>query len=401
MSYQKVNHGYLITGNLLDNTTGASYDLSGQILDVMVKKSYIEDAFPLYVIDFKTTQQIRDIMRDNNVSVALRISYYNVDDIQTEEEIDTTEVTELGVLFDGVIRIYDKPYATTTSKVEEENDDAETQKETAPFVYYRMSGIPEDLISKNETNMNAIYKDCELIDVAVHMLTSVDTTSKMYIQESVNKNKQSQVLIPPVSLVPAIEFLDSMYYYIYDHDANLFIDSDAIYLYDPISEDTPKTNIIECNILTAEATENTQDIQRPSVNEDGNIKLSYRNLPTYNRSKDIMDHTLGSHTVFYYYDENFNLVSETETNETYEKVRYLWKKLSVNNHELLKKNESLAIALPHINPTLVNPLTLCRIISAEYPIAEGDYNIVSNSYIFSSTDLKHFKSNMVLTLLKK
>ena len=32
-------------------------------------------------------------------------------------------------------------------KVEEENDDAETQKE-APFVYYRMSGIPEDLISK-------------------------------------------------------------------------------------------------------------------------------------------------------------------------------------------------------------------------------------------------------------
>ena len=37
MSYQKVNHGFLITGNILDDA-GNSYDISGGILDVMVFK---------------------------------------------------------------------------------------------------------------------------------------------------------------------------------------------------------------------------------------------------------------------------------------------------------------------------------------------------------------------------
>lgn len=401
MSYQKVNHGYLISGSLLDNTNNSSTDLTGQILDVMVKKSYIEDSFPLYVIDFKTTESIRNKMRDNDVSVSLRISYYNLDDVQTEEEIDTTEVTELGVIFEGIIRIYDKPYATTTSKVEEENEESETQKESAPFVYYRMSGIPEDLISKNEKNMNAIYKNCELVDVAVHMITSVDTTSNVYIEETVNKTKESAILVPPLSLVPAIEYIDRMYYHMYEHDANLFIDTNAIYLYDPISMNVPKTNIIECNVLTPQATENTEDIQRPSLDENNNIKLSYRNLPSFNTSKKILEHNIGSHTIFYYYDENFNLANRTEDTNTYEKIRYLWEKLSVKNHELLKKGDSLAISLANLNPTTVNPFTVCRIVSSEYPLAEGDYNIISNAYVFSSTDLKHFKSNMVLTMLKK
>lgn len=401
MSYKKVSHGYLISGNLLDNTNGGAYDLTGQILDVMVKKSFIEDCFPLYVIDFKTTEEIRNIMRDNNVSVYLKISYYNLDDVKTEEEIDENEITELGIIFEGVIRIYDKPYSTTTSKIEEENADGENQKKTAPFVFYRMSGIPEDLISKNEKMLNGVYRNCELIDVAVHLLTSIDTESQMFIQESKNKTKEKCILIPPVSLIPAIRHLDSSYFNLYDHEANLFIDSDGIYLYDPFAEEGLSSNIIECNVLTAEATENTEDIQRPSVNEKNNIKLSYRNLPTFNRSKEILDHNLGSYTNFYFYDDNFNLAMKNRTNETYEKVRYLWEKLSIKNTDLLKKSESVALSLSNINPTLVNPLTDFRIISADYPLAEGDYNIVNNSYIFSSTDMIHFKSTMVISGIKK
>ena len=31
MSYQNVNHGYLVSGQILDNTNGRSYDVSDQI----------------------------------------------------------------------------------------------------------------------------------------------------------------------------------------------------------------------------------------------------------------------------------------------------------------------------------------------------------------------------------
>ena len=109
--------------------------------------------------------------------------------------------------------------------------------------------------------MNAIYKEKLWINWCCSSYVNIiDTTSNIFIEES---NKTKHILIPPVSLVPAIHFRSI--YYIYDHDANLFIDI-MIYLYDPI--DTPKTNIIECNI-TPEAT-GDKNIQ-PSVDENNNI----------------------------------------------------------------------------------------------------------------------------------
>lgn len=401
MSYQKVNHGFLITGNILDDA-GNSYDISGGILDVMFLKSYIENVFPLITIDFRTTEDMRNIMRDRNVSVYLRISYYNVDDVSTVSEEDSNEVVEAGLVFEGNIRIYDKPYPTTAAKIETETEDAETQRTAAPFVYYRMSGIPENLIKKNETNMNAIYKNCEIIDAAIQMFTKVDLEGKFLIEETTNKEIEKFILVPPVSLAPAIQYIDEKYYHMYQHPANLFFDMDTTYLYDPISNNSPTTNIVECNIISADATGSVDDIYRPKLDSDGNIKLTYKNLPYYNYTLPITTHSVGSHAIFYYYDDNFNLITRTEDeSKSYEKIRYLWEKLTVKSYELLKQGEHISLSLNSINPNLINPLTNFRIISSEYPKPEGDYRILTNSFSFSSTDLKHYKSKMVLGLVKK
>lgn len=403
MAYNYVNHGFLIEAYALDNDTGDQYDISDTIEDVMVRKRFIQDSFPLFVIDIRTTEEMRDILRDNNISIHLRISYYSVD--ENNDGTDTSDdnsVTELGVVYEGTIRIYEKPYPTTASKIEEESDEDEDQTTSTPFVYYQMSGIPEDLLEKNETSLNMVYKNCEIVDAAVHLISSIDTTSTVYMQETDNKDVFTDIFVPPLSLVPAISWLDTKYRCFYNHPSSFFLDSDEIYLYDPFSDEMPNRNTIEINVLSTEATGDTESIQRTMVDDDGNLKLTYLDLPSYSNIKNITGHTLGSQTIYYYYDENYNLVTREENDSTqYTKVRYVWEDLRVYTSEATKNGVGMSFALRSVNPALINPLTLVKIVSTEYPDAEGEYTINEMSYILSSSDNEHYSGIMTLSTFKR
>jgi len=61
----------------------------------------------------------------------------------------------------------------------------------------------------------------------------------------------------------------------------------------------------------------------------------------------------------------------------------------------------MAINLSNINPEFITPFTKCRVVSSDYPNIEGEYGIASASYMLSSTDMKHFMGNTVVSLLKK
>ena len=400
--FKKVNHGFLVEARVLDATNGEEYNLTGCIEDVMVRKRYIEDTFPLVVLDMRTTEEMRNIMRDDDVSVYLKITYYNVDDIQTATEIDSAHVTEIGKIFEGIIRIYEKPFSTTASKVEEENGEETSQKESAPFVYYRMSGIPEDLISKNEECVNNIFQDATLADALVYEISSVDKSSNMFIQEPDNREVFNSILSPPVSIVESIEFLDDTYRHFYKHGYNLFIDSSGWYMYDIDANEPLTTNILECTILTTEATGDNETLSRPAVDSDGNIQLKYRNVPSFNSSEKIVSHTLGSHTIYYYYDENFNLLTKSDDNdESFNKIRYVWNYLPDRSTELTKKGKTITFTIQNMNPELITPLTKLRFVSSVYPEVAGDYIITDAVYVLSSADLKFFNSNISILGLKK
>jgi len=78
--------------------------------------------FPLYVVNFLTTVSIRDRIRDDDVKLYLKIEYYNLNDYNNSiESRDDNEIVPIGKVFDGYIRIYDKPFTTTTTKLEDEN----------------------------------------------------------------------------------------------------------------------------------------------------------------------------------------------------------------------------------------------------------------------------------------
>ena len=99
------------------------------------------------------------------------------------------------------------------------------------------------------------------------------------IEETTNKEIEKFILVPPVSLAPAIQYIDEKYYLCINIPQIYFFDMDTTYLYDPISNNSPTTNIVECNIITADATGSVDDIYRPKVRCDGNIKLTYKNIP--------------------------------------------------------------------------------------------------------------------------
>lgn len=401
--FNNTSYGFLIDGEAINLETNESYSLSNCIQAVMIKNAFIENIFPLYVIKLQLTPDLRDTLRDNDIKVHLKISYYDMLAENYLEETNNNNVSILGICFDGDIRIYEKPYATTASKIEEETDNTEGSKNNSiPYVEYEMTGIPEEAINKNEVCVNNIFENAELADCLVYLLTSVNKKSKMYIEEPINRSVYNSILVPPVNLVPALNFLDEQYHRFYNNTANLFIDDSNIFFYDPLSENKPVINTIELNIITKEATGDIQQGQIPAVDEENNIKLIYKKPPGYLNESKIASHKLGDYTVYYYYDDNYNLVNRTRTNsEAYPKTRYIWNILKDKSPEMLDTSTAISFNLSNLNPYIITPLTKLKIISSEYKNLEGDYTIINTSNGFGTSDKKHFTNSIIISAIKK
>lgn len=400
-----INHGFLVTANLINNSTGTSSDISQFVVDVMVRKRYLSDSFPLFVIDLRTTPSIRDEIRDNDCTIALTISYYTIQS-SNGDEIDTSDKVAEGIVYDGNIRIYDKPFTTTTTKKDDDNQDNIGINEAVPYVYYRVAGIPDDLMTANEDVVGGIYKNATLADVLVNILSSTNIHN-IQLQTPDNKELYNNIIIPPLSLVPAITFLDNNYR-IYETGHNLFIDyGPTIYCYKPSQYDELTSNIFEYTVLSADASGNMDKNTSLTLDENNNIYGTYRALPAYQNPKDVISHAIGSETIFYSYDDFYNLNIRNESKDIpYKKVRYMWNPQKIKAYEtdvidLDKRTGSISLVLSSINPNLFTPLTTIRVISSEYKEPSGDYIIAGLSYIVSTTDGKHYNGNISLTCLKK
>lgn len=406
MSFINVNHGFLIEADLFNLESGDVLDISNSIIDIMVRKKFLEESFPLVVIDMKTTEEIRNMIRDNDCKIHLKVSYYNSERAITENNTDNDTVVPEGIVFENTIRIYEKPFSTTATKKDEDNDNSEDQTSAAPFFYYRVNGIPEELISMNEGNVNNVFSDAETVDALVYMLSSVGVENPR-IQESENKDKYRNIIIPPVSIVPAVKSLQE-YYLIYNDGLSLFFDYDGTYCFSPFSENRPVDNIFEVNVVSKNSSGIGVDDQKAKVDtENNNIKITLQSLPAFTKNTKVGKHYLGSETIYYTYDEYFNLSTRTRNDdESYSKIRYIWnermdKRFEDNISNIYSKNSTMTIGIANLDPSLITPYTKLSIISNEYPEAQGEYIISDISYIIETTDLKHYKGSFVILAIKK
>ena len=409
MAYTELNQGFLIEGDAIDESSSTSYDLNDMIKDVMIKKDYLTKSFPLFVIDLKTTEEVRDFIRDNEVKINLTIYVYNIDSNNETSEEDNEDPTITDTYFSGVIRLYDKPFTTTSAKTDEddETDDANTQSQSAPFVYYRVSGIPEELIEKNSYIVNEVYSNAALDDVLVNVITSIDS-GDIYIEPSNNKDIHKSVFIPPSTLTQAIGFLDDNYK-IYDGVCRVFLDSDCTYVYNPESADLEASNVFEYKVMDINSSANTSEYLKTTIDySTNNMKMTVKSISGFASEDRIVGNSIGSNVNYYSYDDNFNLIVRGDSSSlAFDKTKYFWnpnKKRIFETSELNSIETSakaLIITLRDVNPGYIKPTTLFAVSASDYPEVKGNFFPITTNISFASEDLKHYSGMTSISLLKK
>lgn len=406
MSLIPVSHKFLVEASLYNLSDDSAINVSDYITNIMVRKKFFSDSFPLFVVDLRTTEVIRDKIRDNDCKLNVKIMYFNSELTgSTVEQTDSEEVSPEGIVLEANIRIYDKPFSTTVAKKDETVTDGETQSEAAPFVYYRVAGIPDEILTKNEGNVNNIFSDAEPVDALVYLLTS-SGIENIKLQESDNKMIYNNIIVPPVSLIPAINFLQETYS-IYNNGLSIFLDTDMTYCYSPLSDNRPESNRVEVSLLSVDATGETQSLQKPNFDSsNNNVKVSLKAVPEFSTGGKLSLHSIGSETVFYSYDDFFNVVErQTSTEESFKKIRYLWNDSGRQDQEndivtAANSSEHMKLSFLDLNPSVFNPLTEYNIVSSEYPIVNGKY--ISNEVAFSisTTDFKIYSGATNISLIK-
>ena len=397
---------FLVEATLIDHTNDQVIDISSFINSINVKKNYITNSFPLFVINLMTTEQVRDIMRDNEISVNIKVDKYSDSDSETSEDTDEIPIIEERII-DTTIRIYDKPYASTSSFKEEDDENADSQSQVMQVVPYQLSGIPEELIRKNEKVLNDVYESAKINDVLVHLLSSVET-NEIYIDNSDNSDRYASLLVPPLNIIPAVRYIQETYG-IYKSSLGIFFDLDKAYLYKLFNKNRLHERTIEVITTPINDEANDNKFLTPLVDENNNVRIHLKNTPDFQSFSKISDDVIGKTTVFNSYDYNFDVVRRVYNNPEVnsDKVRYYWnmsqgemfeeKFLNENN----QANEVTTLTLSNINPnyfTIDNLYTF----TTTTPYANGEYELIENSFMIYTSDYVHYNSivNLKLTKLK-
>lgn len=372
---------------LLDN--GEDIDLSKNVKELRVKKSYTTQSLPLYQIHLLLDEVQYKQMSNNDADIHIRS--YNI----TSEENSEDEV--LGDMsIDTVIRSYSKNYMDVY--IRKEDNDEDSSINNLPFI---IVGTPERLLDINSKVLNAIYHDASLTDVLVNILSDINIDNKT-IDVLSNEKIYRNIVIPPSSLIPAIKGLNNMYG-LYDSSIGVFLDTENVYVFKIGNHDRNHRNILTYNVI--DNYDDNKDTATLRIDEENNIEMSGMQLE-YSDDYKVIDHSTGSNTVFHSYDFNYNTFKRYTNKDIDDiKFRYFWnsagdeifEKQIINSLELNKGVTSLRIS--NIDPKLLDINTLVNIKgngTAEY--SYGSYHINELISVFSTKDYNTYISTTILSL---
>jgi hypothetical protein len=394
---------FTVEATVLNLTNGESFNASTYITDINVRKDFISTSFPLVVINMMTTDEYRNIMRDNDVSIRLKVNKYT--DVNTENTQDTEEIVIEDIVLDTVIRSYKKPYTTGNFKTEDDNEQENNVADTVKLIPFQIVGIPEDLIQKNTLVINEIYENARMDDILVNILSKVET-DKIFMDPSDNFDREEALIIPPMNIVPAIKYLQEVYG-IYNAGISLFFDFEGTYLIKTFAEQRQYLNSLE--ILSVPINDATTGIEYTSTqyDEENNMRLYLQTPPPFVETNNISMDLLGQTTVFNSYSFDFETVRriyEQDTNNN--KIRYFWNqyqnKLVEESfiNETLRTRGAIAITLKSTSPSYFSMATLFR-VNTQSNYVNGDYTPLEMSYTFYTKDYKSYDSLINIKLSKK
>ena len=403
--FNNVIHKFVITAGLINNETSEYTDLSKNITAIAIKKNYYSFVYPLYVINMVLTENMRKYIIMNDVDINLSIERYTVDDITTSsEDTFSSDPTIDKQLLNLTLTPFDKSKSfanPNTSDVQDEEDSEEVI--TSQLINYEVSCIPKDSLLLNGTIVNDCYNNANVNEIILNVLSSLYTGS-IYLQESFNTNRYDSLLIPPLSLVQALNFLQDEYF-VYDNSLNLFFDDNKVFIYDIKSKDRKYENELSVNIITNSETYSADIFQTPQIDENEDIRFYLKNNPLFFSNHDVYKNKIGTQTVFNSYDDNFNLISRDYNNKeiSKNKTRYFWnpKRYSYfENSEMNRFYQFCSLKYENIDPTLFNPGTRIYITGSELEEINGQYALLGINIYFSSLDYVTYSNSIILSLGK-
>jgi hypothetical protein len=394
---------FLIEAFLIDITNDLTIDISKTINSIAVKKNYQTDSFPLFVINMKTTMDLRDRIRDNNVKFSIKVSKYS--DIDTESQEDEGNLLIEDVIIDTTIRVYTKEYSASNARIEEDLEDTpDTQLNTIQGVFYQITGIPEALITKNDIVVNEVYQDAKIEDIIINILSKVD--NNIYMDQPDNTEKEESLLVPPLNVIPALRYIEEIYG-IYRAPFSIFFDMNKTYLFNMYNINREFANKLEVNVIPSNDINNDIVFSSAQVDESNNVRLYMKINPQFSSSREINTDTIGQTTVFNSYDKNFDVVRRVYNNNINvpsNKTRYYWNYYQNKTFEesfikSVTKNDVVNISLSNISPNYFNVNTLFTITSNDAYIT-GRYALAESSFILTTDNYTFYTSLVNLNLLK-
>ena len=216
MATKSINQEFLISGYLEDLTGNQLINLEDSIVSIAIKKDFMTDIMPLFVVNLKVDYATREILRTNDFRIALTIDEFdstaemgeenNIDYIPSDNTLNT------------ILKIFDKNIQPIDLKEDPDNDENVTsQKFELSFAC-----IPEQIYNSNSKVINDVYKNASNNEILIDILNTENT--QLYIDPSDNTDRENTLFIPPLNISKAIEYLQQNYG-LYNSAYNLFFDS--------------------------------------------------------------------------------------------------------------------------------------------------------------------------------
>ena len=397
---QKTVHSFKITVNAINRQTSEIIDFSDTLISFSGKENYLENVFALYVLKFQISNEQLQFLSENDVNFSISVLRATNVLNQSNEDYDLNDITYDKEIFNDVLRPFNRPKIENIKDKEYESDDDATPDQQK--IIYTINCISIAALSYNNPIINGIYTDTTLKNVLVNIVSSVFKET-LYFQDPDNTAIFPTIFIPPMNLVPALEFLESGYE-IYKSDFNMFIKSDHFYIYCINQPERNYEHRFDINIVNMKQNTNDELYQYFQLDENDNGDIYYKNTPVVSDTHDIVANVVGNNMIAYSYDNNFNLVTRNYNIESdYNKVRYYWnnKKTKVAELGTLEQfTNTCTISLANIDDSLFEPSTRIQINGSTLDFANGIYSLVLKIFTYKSDNFKTYTNNVVLQLAK-
>lgn len=396
MSTVNVNHNYSVEFAIIQ-PDGTSTIIPDSVTAIHIKKNFVDEIFPLFVLDLSLYIENLKTLVEEDCTVSLTINRFNkYDDSNTE----STDYTYDKQCFSSILRIYDKQYIDIDSFTSDVDSDTEETTETRK-VSYQINCLIDDLVTINDEILTDVYCNTDITAIIVNLLSNV-YNKDAYIQQADNLTRYTNVIVPPMNLNNALNYLSDKYG-IYNGTINKFFDANCVYIYD-ITNNSIQDKSYTINVLTSKQNTDSEIYSTYRMDDNENVTLYTRTSPSVIFNTNVNDYDIGSNIVINRYDENIQLSSTSSIHDnSSSKTRYYWNTGKYETSDNLT-NTITAIGstvVSNVDFSLFEPNTKIIINGSQDNDINGYYEILSAITTISTSDYSTYVSATNITFGKK